>query len=161
MQSVDVRAFSQTFSSGADKPNASDEAKVNMDQTTKTHIRNLMSDLTQTQPMVLDYPVQELAASRWMSGSYEKFIVQLELLHHRNEAVIYSCLARDGSGPLKTPFLTMLMLEDTIAYAQTPYGICSGAATVTMFRFIDLTDMTATKLTQVIANSTNLNAGIF
>ena len=161
MQSVDVRAFSQTFSSGADKPNASDEAKVNMDQTTKTHIRNLMSYLAQTQPKVLDYPVQELAASRWMSGSYDKFIVQFELLHHRNEAVIYSCLARDGSGPLKTPFLTMLMLEDTIAYAQTPYGICSGAATVTMFRFIDLTDMTATKLTQIIANLTNLNAVIF
>jgi len=161
MQSVDVRAFFQTFSSGADKPNASDEAKVNMDQTTKTHIRNLMSDLTQTQPKVLDYPVQELAASRWMSGSYDKFIVQFELLHHRNEAVIYSCLARDGSGPLKTPFLTMLMLEDTIAYAQTPYGICSGAATVTMFRFIDLTDMTATKLTQIITNFTNLNAVIF
>ena len=161
MQSVDVRAFSQTFSSGADKPNASDEAKVNMDQTTKTHIRNLMSDLAQTQPKVLDYPVQELAVSRWMSGSYDKFIVQFELLHHRNEAVIYSCLARDGSGPLKTPFLTILMLEDTIAYAQTPYSICSGAATVTMFRFIDLTDMTATKLTQIIASFTNLNAVIF
>ena len=161
MQSVDVRTFSQTFSSGADKPNASDEAKVNMDQTTKTHIRNLMSDLAQTQPKVLDYPVQELAASRWMSGSYDKFIVQFELLHHRNGAVIYSCLARDGSGPLKTPFLTMLMLEDTIAYAQTPYGICSGAATVTMFIFIDLTDVTATKLTQIIANFTNLTAVIF
>ncbi len=157
MQSVDVRAFSQTFSSGADKPNASDEAKVNMDQTTKTHIRNLMSYLAQTQPKVLDYPVQELAASRWMSGSYDNFIVQIELLHHRNEAVIYSCLARDGSGP----FLTMLMLEDTIAYAQAPYGICSGAATVTMFRFIDLADMTATKLAQIIANFTNLNAVIF
>ena len=132
-----------------------------MDQTTKTHIRNLMSDLAQTQPKVLDYPVQELAASRWMSGSYDKFIVQFELLHHRNEAVIYSCLARDGSGPLKTPFLTILMLEDTIAYAQTPYSICSGAATVTMFRFIDLTDMTATKLTHIIANFSNLNAVIF
>ena len=55
----------------------------------------------------------------------------------------------------------MLMLEDTIAYAQTPYGICSGAATVTMFRFIDLTDVTATKLTQIIANFANLNAVIF
>ena len=79
-----MRAFSEILSSGADQPSASDEAKVNMDQTTKTHIRNLMSDLAQTQPKVLDYPVQELAASRWMSGSYDKFIVQFELLHHRN-----------------------------------------------------------------------------
>ena len=96
-----------------------------------------------------------------MSVSYDHFNVQIELLHHCNEAVLYSCLARDGSGPLKTPFPTMLMLEDTIAYAQAPYGICSGAATVTMFKFIDLTSMTAAKLLQISANFTNFNAVIF
>jgi hypothetical protein len=96
-----------------------------------------------------------------MSGSYDHFVVQIELLHHRNEAVLYSCRVRDDSVPLKTPFLTMLMLEDTIAYAQVPHSICSGAATVTMFKFIDLTNMTAAKLAQIIANSTNLNAVIF
>ena len=96
-----------------------------------------------------------------MSGNYDHFIVQIELLHHRNEAVLYSCLARDGSGPLKTPFLTMLMHEDTISYAQAPYGICSGAATVTIFKFIDFTIITAAKLAQIIANFTNLNAVIF
>ena len=53
------------------------------------------------------------------------------------------------------------MLEDTIAYAQAPYGICSGAATVTMFKSIDLTNITAAKLVQIIANFTNLNAVIF
>lgn len=55
----------------------------------------------------------------------------------------------------------MLMLEDTIAYASAPHGICSGAATVTMFKFIDFTNMTAAKLAQIIANFTNLNAVIF
>jgi hypothetical protein len=161
MKNGGVRAFFEILSPSADKPRARDKAKVNMDQTTKTHIRNLMSGLAQTQPKVLDYPVQELAASRWMSGSYDHFIVQIELLHHRNEAVLHSCLARDGSGPLKTHFLTMLMLEDTIAYASAPHGICSGAATVTMFKFIDFTNMTAAKLAQIIANFTNLNAVIF
>ena len=120
-----------------------------------------MSGLAQTQLKVLDYPVQELAASRWMSGSYDHFITQIELLHHCNEAVLYSCLARDGSGPLKTPFLTTLMLEDAIAYAQAPYGICLGAATVAIFKFIDLTNMTAAKLAQFIVNFTNLDAVIF
>ena len=156
-----VHSFFEILSPGADKLCACDNAKVNMDQITKAHIWNLMSGLAQTQPKLLDYPVQELAASRWMSGSCDHFIVQIELLHHRNEAVLYSCLARDGSGPLKTPFLTMLMLEDTIAYAQAPYGICSGAATVTMFKFIDFTNMTAAKLAEIIANFTNLNAVIF
>ena len=75
--------------------------------------------------------------------------------------MICSFLVRDVSGPLKTPFLTVLMLEDTIAYAQTPYGICSGAAMVTMFRFIDLTGMTATKLTKINTEFTNLNSVIF
>ena len=126
MKNDGVRAFFEILSPGADKPRARDKAKVNMDQTTKTHIRNLMSGLAQTQPKVLDYPIQELAASRWMSGSYDHFIVQIELLHHRNEAVLYSCLARDGSGPLKTPFLTMLILEDTIACAQGPKAFVQG-----------------------------------
>ena len=68
----------------------------------------------------MDHPAQELAASERMSGSYYKFILQFELLDHRNESVIYSWLARDVSGPSKTPFLTMLMLEGTIACVQTP-----------------------------------------
>ena len=96
-----------------------------------------------------------------MSGSYDHFIVQIELLHYRNKAVMYSCLACDAGAQLETPFLTMLMLEDTFAQAQAPYGICSGNATVTMFKFIDLTNVTAAKLAQIIANFTNLNAVIF
>ena len=77
MKNGGVRAFFEILSPGADKPRARDKAKVNMDQTTKTHIWNLMSGLAQTQPKVLDYPVQELAASRWMSGSYDHFLCKL------------------------------------------------------------------------------------
>ena len=95
MKNGGVRAFFEILSPGADKPRARDKTKVNMDQTTKTYIRNLMSGLAQTQPKVLDYPVQELAASRWMSGSYDHFIVQIELLHHCNEAAMCSSLTRD------------------------------------------------------------------
>ncbi len=36
-----------------------------------------------------------------MVRNYDKFIVQVELLHHRNEALIYRCQPRDGSGPKK------------------------------------------------------------
>ena len=53
------------------------------------------------------------------------------------------------------------MLEDTIAHAQTPHSICLGAATVTIFKFIDLANVTATKPAQIIANFSNLNAVIF
>ena len=64
MKNGGVRAFFEILSPSADKPRARDKAKVNIDQTTKTHIRNLVSGLAQTQSKVLDYPVQELAASR-------------------------------------------------------------------------------------------------
>jgi len=64
MKNAGVRAFFEILSPSADKPRARDKAKVNMDQTTETHIRNLVSGLAQTQSKVLDYPVQELAASR-------------------------------------------------------------------------------------------------
>ena len=40
-----MRAFFEILSPGADKPRARHKAKVNIDQTTKTHIRNLMSGL--------------------------------------------------------------------------------------------------------------------
>ncbi len=59
-----MRAFFEILSPGADKLRAQDKAKLHMDQTTKTHIWNLMSGLAQTQPKVLNYPFQELAASR-------------------------------------------------------------------------------------------------
>ena len=64
MKNGGVRAFFEILSPSADKPRARDKAKVNMDQTTKTHIRNLMSGLAHTQPRVLDYSVEKLTASR-------------------------------------------------------------------------------------------------
>ena len=42
--------------------------------------------------------------------------------------IIFSIMARDGSGPLRTSFLTMLLLEDTIATAHEPFGVCFGEA---------------------------------
>ena len=40
-----MRAFFEILSPGADKLRARHKAKVNIDQTTQTHIRNLMSGL--------------------------------------------------------------------------------------------------------------------
>ena len=52
------------------------------------------------------------------------------------------------------------MLKDTIAHVQTPHSICLGAATVTIFKSIDLADVIVTKPAQIIANFSNLNAVI-
>ena len=69
--------------------------------------------------------------------------------------------ARDGSRPLRASFLTMLLLEDTIDHAQHPFGICSGAATVTLHRFIHLETLTTDQLAFAIANFASLNDVIF
>ena len=55
----------------------------------------------------------------------------------------------------------MLLLEDTIAHAQHPFGICSGTATVTLHRFIDLDALSKDQLALAIANFASLNDVIF
>ena len=76
----------------------------------------------------LPFKVSELAKRRWMAGSDNGPIVQLELLDYNKRGIIFSIMARDGSGPLRTSFLTMLLLEDTIATAHEPFGVCFGEA---------------------------------
>ena len=113
-----------------------------MHPSTKSQICHIMSDFGETKHHLLHDRVVVLAASRWMMPVNDNAIIQIELLHHANQALLSGTVARDGSGPLKAPFLTMLFLDDTIAHAQRPFGICSGAATVTLLRFIDLETLT-------------------
>ena len=55
----------------------------------------------------------------------------------------------------------MLLLEDTIAHAQHPVGICSGTATVTLHRFIDLDALSTDQLALAISNFASLKDVIF
>ena len=47
-------------------------------------------------------------------------------------------MAHDGGGPLREFFLTMLLLEDTNAMPHKLFGVCSGEASVTIYRHVDL-----------------------
>jgi len=132
-----------------------------MHPSTKSQIRHIMSGFGETKHHLLHDRVVALAASRWMMPINDNAIIQIELLHHANQALFPSTVARDGSGPLRASFLTMLFLEGTIAHAQHPFGICSGAATVTLHRFIDLETLTTDQLALAIANFASLNDVIF
>ena len=132
-----------------------------MHPSTKTQIRHIMSGFGETKHHLLHDRVFALAASRWMMPVNDNAIIQIELLHHANQALLSSTVARDGSDPLMASFLTMLLLEDTIAHAQHPFGICSGAATVTLHRFIDLETPTADQLAFAIADFASFNDVIF
>ena len=45
----------------------------------------------------------------------------------------------------------MLLLEDTIANSMHPYGVYSGEATITIYRFVDLTDATEDSIASGLA----------
>lgn len=100
-----------------------------------------MNTLVQNQTEAMPYPVTALSKRRWMIEAEPGPIVQLELMDD-SSAMIYATTARDGSGPLHTSFITMLLLEDSIANTMSPYGVCSGEATVTIYRRVRLAEAT-------------------
>ena len=67
----------------------------------------------------------------------------MELLDDDRSALIYATIARDGSGPLHSSCITILILEDTIANVLVPYGVCSGEAKVTVYKRVSLANATA------------------
>ena len=109
----------------------------------QSQISNIMNDLVQSPSEAMPYygagNVIAPLAHRGEPGP----IVQLELLDDVRSALIYAITARDGSGPLRSSFITMLMLEDTIANVLVPHGVCSGEATVTVYKRVSLANATA------------------
>ena len=101
-------------------------------------IKAQMNELVQNPPATAPCEVTALSQRRWMIESEAGPIVQLELLDDDVSAFVYATTARDGSGPLRASFITMLLLENTIATAMHPHGVCSGDATVTVYRKLDL-----------------------
>ena len=101
-------------------------------------IITIMDGLVTSAPSTLVFPVTAMSKRRWLIETDAGPVVQLECLDSPNLALIYATAACDGSGPLRAAFTTMLLLEDTIAINLGAHGVCSGEATVTVYRFIDL-----------------------
>ena len=127
-----------------------------MNQHLKEQIRDQVAPLIESAFPPLSKPLLEVAKSRWMTSDKGNLITQLELMHSGNKGLLYCCASRDGSGPLKASFLTMLLLEDTIATSSSPFGICSGEASITVYRFLDLSDATSASLASMINNFHNM-----
>jgi hypothetical protein len=121
-----------------------------------THVMEMMKDLIEVPLASMPFKVAELAKRRWMAGSEDGPLVQLELLDDGKRGIIFAIMARDGSGPLRASFLTMLLLEDTIATAQEPFGVCSGDATVTIYRYVDLTSVSKDQIGRALTNFAHL-----
>ena len=109
----------------------------------QSQISNIMNDLVQNPSKAMPCQLQAMSQRRWLIEADPGLIVQLELLDNGCSALIYATTARDGSGPLRLSFITMLMLEDTIANVLVPYGVCSGEATVTVYKRVSMANATA------------------
>ena len=107
----------------------------------QSQIISAMNTLVQTQTEAMPYPVTAMSQRRGMIEADPGPIVQLELMDD-GSAMIYATTARDGSGPLRASFMTMLLLEDSVANTMAPYGVCSGEATVSIYRRVRLVDAT-------------------
>ena len=93
-------------------------------------IKEMMRQLIDALQASLPFKVSELAKHLWMAGTDGGPIVQLELLDDNKCGIIFSIMARDGSGPQRASFLTKPLLEDTIATAHEQFGVGSGEASV-------------------------------
>ena len=109
----------------------------------RSQISNIMNDLVQNPSEAIPYQAQAMLQRRWLIEADPGPIVQLELLDDGRSELIYGTTARDGSGPLRSSFITILMLEDTIANVLVPYGVCSGEATVTVYKRVSMANATA------------------
>ena len=109
-------------------------------------IKAMMNKFVQNSPAAGPCAVTALSQRRGMIESETGLIVQLELMDDDVTALVYATTARDGSGPFRASFLTMLLLEDTVANIMLPLGVCSGEATVTVYRKIALQEATSASI---------------
>ena len=90
----------------------------------QSQISNIMNDLVQNPSDAMPYQVQAMSQRRWLIEADPGPIVQLELLDDGRRALIYATTARDGSGPLRSSFITKLMLWRT----RSPMSWCHTAS---------------------------------
>ena len=115
---------------------------LSINAATSGSIHAIMENLVVSPPACLHFPVKGVSKRCWMVDTDAHPIVQLECLDSLGQAIVFATTARDGSRPLRAASTTMLLLEDTIANSMHPHSVCSGEATITIHRFVDLTDAT-------------------
>ena len=70
--------------------------------------------------------------------------------------IFFSIMARDGSGPLRPSFLTMLLLEDAIATMHELFGFCACEALVTIYRYVDLEEASKEQIARSLTSFAQL-----
>lgn len=79
-------------------------------------------------------------------------IVKLEQTKQPDMICVNASFARDGSGPLMASFMSMLLIEDSHATTADNLGICSGAASITLYHWLDIKGWQASQLVNYLVN---------
>ncbi|MGC6530648.1 MAG: hypothetical protein ACON4G_06475 [Candidatus Puniceispirillaceae bacterium] len=79
-------------------------------------------------------------------------IVKIEKNVHPSRFLVNASYARDSGAALSANFLSVLLLEDSHACCVNDVSVSSGLASVTIFHFLELSDMTTQTLHDYLKN---------
>lgn len=82
----------------------------------------------------------------------KNIIVKLEQTKNPHMLCVNASFARDGSGPLMASFMSMLLIEDSHATSTDYLGICSGAASITLYHWLDIKNWQCNQLANYLIN---------
>ncbi|MGA1019662.1 MAG: hypothetical protein ACO3TT_03960 [Candidatus Puniceispirillales bacterium] len=87
----------------------------------------------------------------WVVGDDSHFPIQLEILSHIEQVIIYGTFVKNSGEPIYTPILSSMMLENMIGTTLTGYGICPGPVTFTIFSKVSTSTMTPPHLVELVS----------
>ena len=90
---------------------------LSINAATSDSIHAIIENLVASPPASLPFPVKGMSKRRWMVDTDAGPTVQLECLDAPGQAIA---------------FITMLLLENTIANSMHPYRVCYGEAMITI-----------------------------
>ena len=94
---------------------------------------------------------------RWVFQPFHlSVLVQIEESVQFDKCIIFSSLARDGSGPLMTSFLTTLLIEGAYGTSMNGLSLASGQLSVSYFLRANLEMLDAEHFLQLLFNFAEL-----
>lgn len=95
--------------------------------------------------------------ARWVfQPSHLSLLMQIEEGYQCDTVIIFASMARDGSGPMMTSFMTTLLIDEAHSTAQDGLCVASGPLSVTYYIMRSITDMDAVGFLQLLHNFAEL-----
>ena len=94
---------------------------------------------------------------RWVFQPFHlPLLVQIEQGVHSDDAIIHTSLARDGSGPLMTSFVTTMLIEGAHGTTNEGLSVACGGLSVSYFIFRSTENLDAIQFLQLLFNFAEL-----